>query len=197
MTDTASERLLEVIQTEREDLERRIEIWKEAYDLCESPLEKEFYTAFVSRFTPDGAYINGKPFVFGEWRRPQGILDLRLFPQEWIEAEGHRYRADFVIEVWTSLRSLDCRKFLSLVVEIDGHEFHERTKEQAERDRSRDRRITRTGYQVLRFTGREVNRDPFVVVSEILSSISSGLDTMFQPSASPMPTSDLTTETVS
>ena len=47
-----------------------------------------------------------------------------------------------------------------LAIECDGHDFHERTKEQAERDRSRDRWMIANGVQVIRFTGREIWRDP-------------------------------------
>ena len=53
-------------------------------------------------------------------------------------------------------------------VECDGHEFHERTKEQAERDRSRDREIQSANIPILRFTGSEIYRNPFVCVDEIL-----------------------------
>ena len=45
-----------------------------------------------------------------------------------------------------------------LVVEVDGHEFHERTKLQAARDRQRDRAMIAEGFRVVRFTGQEVYR---------------------------------------
>jgi very-short-patch-repair endonuclease len=48
-----------------------------------------------------------------------------------------------------------------LVIECDGHEFHERTKEQAKRDRSRDRRLQDAGLTVYRFTGSEIYRNSF------------------------------------
>lgn len=44
-------------------------------------------------------------------------------------------------------------------VECDGHDFHERTKEQAERDRAKDRAIQLAGIPILRFTGREIHRN--------------------------------------
>lgn len=43
-----------------------------------------------------------------------------------------------------------------LVVELDGHDFHERTKEQARRDRSRDRSFVSIGWRIVRFTGSEI-----------------------------------------
>lgn len=47
-----------------------------------------------------------------------------------------------------------------VIVELDGHDFHERTPEQAQADKSRDRELQRMGWQVMRFTGREVLCDP-------------------------------------
>lgn len=58
------------------------------------------------------------------------------------------------------------------VIECDGHDYHERTKEQAERDRSRDRAIQEAGWLALRFTGREIHRDVWECASEVWSQIS-------------------------
>lgn len=51
--------------------------------------------------------------------------------------------------------------YARIVVECDGHDFHEKTKEQASADKRRDRELTLAGYTVLRFTGSEIYRDPF------------------------------------
>lgn len=48
-----------------------------------------------------------------------------------------------------------------MVIECDGHEFHERTKEQARRDRERDRFLQSIGYLVFRYTGAEIWADVF------------------------------------
>ena len=56
-------------------------------------------------------------------------------------------------------------------IECDGHEYHERTKEQAQRDRSRDRMIQRDGLPVLRFTGSEIYRDPCGCAQEIINFV--------------------------
>lgn len=73
-----------------------------------------------------------------------------------------RYRPDFTI---FDDRTLQRR---ITIIECDGHDFHERTKEQAQRDRSRDRWFTTQGVTVLRFTGSEIYRDPFKVADEII-----------------------------
>ena len=54
-----------------------------------------------------------------------------------------------------------------LAVECDGHDFHEKTKEQAAHDKKRDRFITSQGWQVFRFTGSEIFKDPMVASTEV------------------------------
>jgi very-short-patch-repair endonuclease len=54
-----------------------------------------------------------------------------------------------------------------VVVECDGHDFHERTTQQASRDRQRDRRLAFRGIHCLRYTGSDIFRWAGVVASEI------------------------------
>ena len=65
------------------------------------------------------------------------------------------YRVDFVL---ARTKYFDNpRKWI--VIECDGHDFHERTKEQAARDKARDRFLSAEVARVLRFTGSEIYRD--------------------------------------
>lgn len=54
------------------------------------------------------------------------------------------------------------------IVELDGHDFHEKTKAQVEYDKKRERFITSQGYIIHRFAGTEIVRNPFACVFEIL-----------------------------
>lgn len=54
-----------------------------------------------------------------------------------------------------------------IVIECDGHDFHEKTKEQAKHDKERDRFLQKEGYSVYRFTGSEIFNNPLQVLSEI------------------------------
>lgn len=54
-----------------------------------------------------------------------------------------------------------------VVVECDGHEFHDRTPAQASEDRRRDRVLQRLGFPLLRFTGTDVMRNRTEVAREI------------------------------
>jgi very-short-patch-repair endonuclease len=55
-----------------------------------------------------------------------------------------------------------------LIVECDGHDYHERTKEQAEADKTRDRMLQTVGYPVFRFTGSRLFSDPLACARECL-----------------------------
>lgn len=113
---------------------------------CGSPLEVAFARALagLSRF---------------EWRRPSDAeYEVGTWPGWWIALLAQPpvgpYRPDFVLGS-TFPGDLDGPPWF-IVVEVDGHEFHERTKEQARRDRSRDRFFATRDIRVLRFTGQEV-----------------------------------------
>jgi hypothetical protein len=59
----------------------------------------------------------------------------------------------------------------AMVVECDGHDFHDRTKDQASRDRERDRLLQSFGFLVYRYTGRDIWQDFFKCAAEALYSL--------------------------
>ena len=109
-----------------------------SYD-CESPIEALFLVAIAPLMVRDSSYT--------------------VTPQ----AKLGNYRVDFLI-TFTAVPGIS----RSVVVECDGHDYHERTKEQAERDKRRDRAIAAQGLPVFRFTGRELHRDPEACVDEVV-----------------------------
>ena len=56
-----------------------------------------------------------------------------------------------------------------LVVETTGYRYH-RTRRAFERDRERDAIVARAGYRTLRFTHRQLTREPAMVAATIRSS---------------------------
>lgn len=74
------------------------------------------------------------------------------------------YRVDFLLIHISAAPT----GFSGIVVECDGHDFHERTKEQAQADKSRDRELQAAGYRVMRFTGSEIWRDAFACADEVI-----------------------------
>lgn len=72
------------------------------------------------------------------------------------------YRADFLLVSNTGQ---------ALLVECDGHDFHERTKEQAARDRKKDRDLQAAGFVVLRYTGSELWNQPLRCAGDAIATL--------------------------
>ena len=92
----------------------------------------------------------------------RGFNALLIRPQ--VQIGGRR--VDFLIHA-LDWRDEDNLKWRRLIVECDGHDYHERTKEQAKRDRSRDRKSVMDGYDCFRFTGSEIWNDPWGCAEQI------------------------------
>lgn len=143
---------------------------------CRSPIERQFLITYLLNAEDYSArwemfklqsHMNDLlmrlplvvPFSTLNYERYDGIM-----PQARID----RYRADFLICRYDYDVLFDAdgnpgdeilRRRPLLVVECDGHDFHERTKEQAAHDKERDREMQIAGYRVMRFTGSEIHRD--------------------------------------
>lgn len=116
---------------------------------CESPIERAFAVAL---FMVHG-YFRGKPHGDANFLLTEHSPQQFLVPQ--FKATQTDHRVDFLLG-WAS------RPFehTAIVIECDGHAFHERTKEQAARDKARDRDLSSEFARVLRFTGSEIYRNP-------------------------------------
>lgn len=105
-----------------------------------------------------------------EFLSDENITDFSGLRGEWVhlrpQATILNFRVDFLITF--SVRN---RRPEALIVECDGHNFHDRTPEQASRDRERDRELTASGYRVFRFTGTDLNRRPIECATEIVEFI--------------------------
>jgi very-short-patch-repair endonuclease len=98
----------------------------------------------------------GQSHIEKEFNKALGDLADAIENEHWFgDPQKHsRYRVDFLFK--------DAR----LIVELDGHAYHS-TKEQLENDAIRQRYLSRAGYTVIRFTGREINRNPTACVTEV------------------------------
>lgn len=98
----------------------------------------------------------GQSYIEKEFSKELGDLADAIESEHWFgDPEKHsRFRVDFLLK--------DAR----LIVELDGHDYHS-TKEQLEKDAVRQRYLSRAGYTVIRFTGREINRDSSACVAEV------------------------------
>lgn len=110
----------------------------EMFKKCDSPLEQAFVIGVFS------------------YRFPEIIwFDENSFNNQYQQG---KYRLDFVFRV----------NDIKVNVELDGHNFHEKTKEQAVSDRSRDRDLQKKGWHVLRFHSNEVQMDLKSCVKQVM-----------------------------
>lgn len=77
-----------------------------------------------------------------------------------------KYRADFFVDFAEPI----CGGRVFGAIECDGHDYHERTKEQAAHDKARDRYFQGLGLIVLRYTGSEIWRDAIKCASEAMAT---------------------------
>jgi very-short-patch-repair endonuclease len=141
--------------------------WFMAEEFTESPIETAFVVAFewFCHYYWDQVVINKRPADTRDFSH----LWQRFGSEGWVhvnpQAEIGDYRVDFLI----TFSCYDREE--AFIVECDGHNFHDRTPEQASRDRERDRKLTIAGHKVFRFTGTDINRRPMDCVNELMQFI--------------------------
>jgi very-short-patch-repair endonuclease len=126
-----------------------------------TPIEKLFGHALLAYMEYDNESFMEVIFCKeGEFASEQA--DDRSQDHLWAEQQVliGNWRVDFVLHAYVYRPDLKNPTWRHLIVECDGHDFHERTKEQAARDRSRDRVCVLNGIRVFRFTGSEIWNDP-------------------------------------
>lgn len=119
---------------------------------CESPIEQKMSLALH------------KELINTDVASLVDVIDVER--QAEIKCKEKTFRADFLIPVvyWN-------QKEEWFVVECDGYEFHQKTKEQVERDNIRTRILQREGYTVIRFSGTEVYKKPYQCAREVRKMI--------------------------
>jgi very-short-patch-repair endonuclease len=165
----------------RSELGIRREYLASALDRCESPIEARFLLSLVCSCALRELAIvitdeEGDPLYTAE---TDGWMERKLYvcPQQQIDV----FRVDFAlndvfinpqVKVARMVGESDPRVPFQinnrLVVECDGHDFHERTREQATRDKNRDRELLNAGYPVMRFTGSEIVSSPLKCTNQIM-----------------------------
>jgi hypothetical protein len=124
---------------------------KDCIFVMQSPLERKLFVALSK------AYIRFTPQYPIDWKGNRSIAMDNKLPNAPINFKNILTIADFIIE----------RGDRKLCVYADGHTYHERTEEQATRDKNIDRKLQDFGYTVMRFTGKEINDNIAIVISDI------------------------------
>lgn len=126
-------------------------LFQEQIALCESPIERRLFPHlfFLKPGWLAGRY--GGPMDYG--------IEMRLEPQKAIG----RYRVDFgltVRPIWEE------RDQLYLAIECEGHDWHS-SRGQKAYDDTRRRALIVAGWQVVPFTGSQINGDPAKCAAEV------------------------------
>ena len=121
---------------------------------CESPIEQIFCIHFNWKIYNNSVIENLKKIGYV-------IDDIGK------QYEIGNYRIDFLF----SIKNIQTGKYKNFIVELDGHDFHEKTKEQAKRDKEKDRFLISEGYTVIRFTGSEIYNNSFEKINEFLDIV--------------------------
>lgn len=152
MPDRFKELYMEMIYFMAVENENNMRVFVDVIGLpkdCESPIEQILWMAL------NFCTLNsGKDYIFDE--------------QAEVEANGNKYRLDFLYEE-------DYMDFtdnpLLLAIECDGHDFHEKTKEQVEKRNKRDMDLKLAGYDILHYSGSQIYKNPIKCAMEILDYI--------------------------
>lgn len=125
--------------------------WARRLRDCESPIEERLLLHLLDEF--------------------ELCRTLLLRTQHPIETPAGAFRLDVALIGFNGDEGEPQLEGLKVAIECDGHRFHERTKEQAARDRSRDRTLTLEGWTVLRFTGSEIWRAPRACAKQVMDLV--------------------------
>lgn len=131
--------------------------------LIKSPIEQIFYVSFllVSRQFPS----NGR-----DW------IEIIPFPQYSVESNGVSYVPDFsffvVIKTLGKHFGVDeDAYFSSVLVECDGHNFHEKTKQQVSNGNRKLNSLQQSGKTVIRLSGSDIFNNPIQCAYEAYLAI--------------------------
>lgn len=119
------------------------------YSLCKSPIEKILFVAI--------------DFVYLLRSQELPMFD-EITPQYEINDGGKTYFVDFFL-LFAS------KELIKIVVECDGYEFHQKTKQQVKHDNEREMRIKLLGYDVLRFSGTQIYENPIKCANDIFDYV--------------------------
>lgn len=124
---------------------------------CESPIEQRL--AMELHVNKNEPYVIKKCTLLG--------IKITIINQSKISINKRICRVDFEIKA-EKLDSVIVKQF---AIECDGHDFHEKTKEQAREDKERERELIKNNYTVIRFTGSEIYNNAYKCTREVFDII--------------------------
>lgn len=148
------------------------------FEQVDSPIEQALLSALIpcayAQYNCTVAWEVPSGKEFGSWffgDHWQQFSNLKIELQKPIG----KYTVDFFLTyseiIADSHRNKSAWEVGEIIVECDGHDYHERTKEQASHDKARDRFLQELGVRVFRFTGSDIWKDAFGCAMECLTAL--------------------------
>lgn len=103
-----------------------------------------------------------------DWTQPK-ICGLYFHPQKEIVCEDHKYYADIYFS--TDYQDDAFANDYHLVIECDGHDYHEKTKEQVRHRNERDMDLKKQNIDIIHFSGSQIYNDPMSLAKEVYELI--------------------------
>lgn len=131
--------------------------------VTDSPIEQLFFVAIHAMAESVFCPLNQEA-IFHPFADPVLRNGVYMSQQQQIG----KYRVDF------SLKQIGVGPddiYRPIVIELDGHDFHDRDKAQRSYEKARDRYLVKQGYRVLHYTGSDIVADPFKAAFEALEMI--------------------------
>lgn len=140
-----------------------------------SPIEQIFMIAVHAHCEVEGFPINppflGRGFVPDVLLRDLYVAEPMKIPKGiyvWPQVQCGNYRADFRLCQWGEGPP---GTFPPIIVELDGHDFHDRDKAPRSYEKARDRYFVKSGYRLVHYTGSDVVNSPFRCAFEVLEML--------------------------
>jgi very-short-patch-repair endonuclease len=153
------------------------ELLERLFQACESEIENIMLCALI--MVGSDKVRNVSFMIKGnEYNKEENVFDEIIIEPQVIIG---KYRIDFRVkykeitpdfdnEIEYNGKKIPGTKIIEkeLLIECDGHDFHEKTKEQAMKDRKKDRILQSLGFKIFRFTGSEIYNDPINCADEAI-----------------------------
>ena len=129
------------------------DLWNSFTDqIISSPIEQLLYTSMRAFCVFNNIDLKDFDENYGTTLDPQYKIN--------------KYTVDFLIRHWLKTPKTDIEN--KVVVECDGHDFHDKNEKQRRYEKQRDRFLQSIGYKVIHFTGSEVYSDPMRCAKECM-----------------------------
>lgn len=117
---------------------------------CGSPVEQLFYIAANQQ----------KESIYQE-------IDSKYLYSIQPQYKVGKFRVDFMAEIFEIGPCWEPVPLVRVFIEVDGHEFHEKTKQQVAKDKKRDRELSTKCDALLKFSGSEVYKKPYLAARDL------------------------------